>query len=104
MLARDPRGTLQSRKHRDWCPGNIDCDQASLLCADLVSDYSASLRLSKKYPDRFMAMRYEDLSLDPYKKVHQLFKFFGLDYHPSVKLFLDTHTKVIINIYYLFYL
>lgn len=91
---RDPRGTLQSRKHRDWCPGNSDCDQASLLCADLVSDYSAASRLTEKYPDRFLAMRYEDLSLDPYKMVNQLLNFYGLDFHPNVRFFLDTHTKV----------
>lgn len=23
LLVRDPRGTIQSRKHRDWCPGKI---------------------------------------------------------------------------------
>ena len=25
LLIRDPRGFLQSRKHRVWCPGNADC-------------------------------------------------------------------------------
>lgn len=38
-------------------------------------------------------MRYEDLSLEPYKGVKNLFSFFGLDFHPNVKTFLDTHTK-----------
>ncbi|KAK6620745.1 hypothetical protein RUM43_011040 [Polyplax serrata] len=94
LLVRDPRGTLQSRKHRDWCPGNQDCDQAALLCADLVSDYSAALRLTEKYPKRFMAMRYEDLSLNPYKMVGQLLEFYGLEFHPEVQFFLDTHTKI----------
>lgn len=53
LLVRDPRGTLQSRKHRDWCPGIPDCDEPSLLCADMVSDYSAATRLQMLYPDRF---------------------------------------------------
>lgn len=53
LLIRDPRGTLQSRKHRDWCPGRPDCDQPNLLCADMVSDYTAAIRLQKLYPDRF---------------------------------------------------
>lgn len=53
LLVRDPRGTLQSRKHRDWCPGEPDCDQPNILCADMVSDYSAAIGLSNKYPDRF---------------------------------------------------
>lgn len=53
LLIRDPRGTLQSRKHRDWCPGESDCDQPNTLCADMVSDYSAAIQLKKIYPDRF---------------------------------------------------
>ena len=38
-------------------------------------------------------LRYEDLSLDPYKTVSELLQFFGVDFHPAVKEFLDTHTK-----------
>lgn len=94
LLVRDPRGTLQSRKHRDWCPGNPDCSEASYLCADLVSDFLAAVRLNAKYPNRFRVMRYEDLSVEPYMGVQDLFQFFGLDFHPSVQQFLDTHTKM----------
>lgn len=39
-------------------------------------------------------MRYEDLSVEPYKRVQELFDLFGLDFHPAVQEFLDTHTKV----------
>ncbi|XP_023716466.1 carbohydrate sulfotransferase 5 isoform X2 [Cryptotermes secundus] len=94
LLVRDPRGTLQSRKHRDWCPGNPDCFEPRRLCTDLVADYSAAVRLTMKYPHRFRAVRYEDLSVDPHKGVQDLFQFFGLDFHPNIQLFLDTHTKV----------
>lgn len=94
LLVRDPRGTLQSRKHRDWCPGRPDCIDPSRLCTDLVADYSAAIKLSKTYPDRFRAIRYEDLSVEPHKKVKELFDFYGLDFHPAVQEFLDTHTKV----------
>lgn len=31
LLIRDPRGFLQSRKHRVWCPGNVDCKNFSLF-------------------------------------------------------------------------
>ena len=40
------------------------------------------------------AVRYEDLSVEPHKGVQELFQFFGLDFHPNIQLFLDTHTKV----------
>lgn len=39
-------------------------------------------------------MRYEDLSVTPYRSAKDLFNFFGLDFHPLVQRFLDTHTKV----------
>lgn len=94
LLVRDPRGTLQSRKHRDWCPGEPDCDQASNLCADMVADYKAANNLIKKYPKTFRAIRYEDLSLNPYEYVRDLFDFIGLYYHNDVKQFLDSHTKM----------
>ncbi|XP_019876489.1 carbohydrate sulfotransferase 5 [Aethina tumida] len=94
LLVRDPRGTIQSRKHRDWCPGKPDCDQPNNLCADMVSDYSAAIQFKKRYPTTFRAIRYEDLSLNPYEHVQDLFKFFGLQFHEQVKMFLDSHTKV----------
>lgn len=92
-LVRDPRGTLQSRKHRDWCPESPDCWDPSLLCADLVSDYSSSVRFLKKYGDRFRAVRYEDVSSEPYSGIENVLKFFGFKMHPNVLQFLDTHTK-----------
>ncbi|KAG5881156.1 hypothetical protein JTB14_024573 [Gonioctena quinquepunctata] len=94
LLVRDPRGTLQSRKHRDWCPGQPDCDQPNNLCADMVSDYSAAIQLKKKYPDRFRALRYEDLSLNPHEIVQDLFDFLGLYFHDYVEGFLDSHTRI----------
>ncbi|XP_044730070.1 carbohydrate sulfotransferase 5-like [Chrysoperla carnea] len=93
FLVRDPRGTLQSRKHRTWCPGQPDCDQPSILCSDLVSDYSAAIRLQKLYPDRFRVIRYEDLSLNPFEQVQDLLQFFQLDFGETVRKFLDNHTK-----------
>ncbi|XP_065354069.1 carbohydrate sulfotransferase 5-like [Cloeon dipterum] len=93
LLVRDPRGTMQSRRHRDWCPGNPDCDDPALLCADLANDYYAAVKLSRKYPDRFKVMRYEDISMDPYRKVKEMLRFLQLNFHPAVQLFLDTHTK-----------
>ena len=52
LLVRDPRGTMASRSHRDWCPKNPDCDQPEQLCQDLVEDYMVSKELMEKYPNR----------------------------------------------------
>ncbi|XP_031358473.1 carbohydrate sulfotransferase 5-like [Photinus pyralis] len=93
LLIRDPRGTLQSRKHRDWCPGAPDCDQPNLLCEDIVADYKTAIRFQNEYPTRFRVIRYEDLSIDPYRHVKDLFQFFQLYMHPSVEAFLNSHTN-----------
>ncbi|XP_047103034.1 carbohydrate sulfotransferase 5-like isoform X2 [Schistocerca piceifrons] len=94
LLVRDPRGTLQSRKHRSWCPGSPDCSEPRILCSDLVADYESAKEFAVKYPNHFRVVRYEDLSVTPYRSVKELFQFFGLDFHPNVQKFLDTHTKV----------
>ncbi|XP_044262215.1 uncharacterized protein LOC123009763 isoform X2 [Tribolium madens] len=62
LLVRDPRGTLQSRKHRDWCPGAPDCDKPNLVCADMVADYSAAIQMKKLYPDRFRRLALRGLA------------------------------------------
>ena len=54
LLVRDPRGTIASRHHREWCPGNPDCEDPERLCSDLESDYHTAIKFYKSYPDRFM--------------------------------------------------
>jgi len=93
LLVRDPRGTMQSRKHRDWCPGNPDCEAPARLCGDLVSDYQAFKQLSKEFPGRYKVFRYEDFSMNPTNNTIDVFQFFGFSYHQKVRDFLDTHTK-----------
>ncbi|KAK0167544.1 hypothetical protein PV327_004929 [Microctonus hyperodae] len=93
LLVRDPRGLMQSRKHRDWCPSSPDCSDPARVCADMISDYESAVRLKKKFPRHFKVIRYEDLSLDPFAHAKNLYEFYGLDFHENVKSFLDTHTK-----------
>ncbi|TMW54403.1 hypothetical protein DOY81_000506 [Sarcophaga bullata] len=92
LLVRDPRGTMQSRRHRTWCGGNPDCEDPQILCEDLVADYKTAESLLKKYPSR--TLRYEDLSLEPYDMAQEVLQFYGLPFDPLVEEFLDTHTKV----------
>ena len=53
LLVRDPRGSLESRRHRDWCPGHQDCQDPARLCQDLESDYQAYITLSRQFPGRY---------------------------------------------------
>jgi len=93
LLVRDPRGTIQSRKHRTWCPGNPDCEDPKLLCRDLVDDYHSFQVLKSEFPDRYMTFRYEDFSMNPVENTQKVFNFFGLSVHSTVTAFLDSHTK-----------
>uniref|UniRef100_A0A182J7N5 Sulfotransferase domain-containing protein n=1 Tax=Anopheles atroparvus TaxID=41427 RepID=A0A182J7N5_ANOAO len=92
LLIRDPRGSLQSRRHRVWCPDHPDCYDPATVCSDMQQDYEAAIDLSERFPKRFRVIRYEDLSLDPYGKTKEILDFYGLPFHPEVKAFLDTHT------------
>ncbi|XP_058808563.1 carbohydrate sulfotransferase 4 isoform X2 [Phymastichus coffea] len=94
LLIRDPRGVLQSRKHRQWCPTEPDCFDPAALCSDMVADYHAAVTFSKLYPDSFRVIRYEDLSVEPYVNTQKLFEFYGLNFHDNVREFLDSHTKI----------
>lgn len=40
------------------------------------------------------ALRYEDLSLNPYEMTKDILKFYGLPFDPNVEGFLDSHTKL----------
>lgn len=53
LLVRDPRGTMQSRRHRVWCAGNEDCEDPRLVCQDLQDDYKTAKEMLEKYPSRF---------------------------------------------------
>lgn len=93
LLVRDPRGTVQSRKHRDWCPGNPDCEDPAMLCRDLVDDHKALQVLQAQFPGRYKVFRYEDFSMNPQENTKEVFKFFGLTVHSTVTAFLASHTK-----------
>lgn len=91
-LVRDPRGTLQSRRHREWCPGKKDCDDPETLCEDLIRDYITATVFRRKFPESFRAVRYEDISFNVFNETKELLDFFRLDFHPDIQKFLQTHT------------
>lgn len=53
LLVRDPRGTMQSRRHRVWCPDNPDCNDPAWLCQDLISDFHTAKKFLKMFPHSF---------------------------------------------------
>lgn len=59
----------------------------------MVSDFKAAEIFIKKYPNKFKAIRYEDLSLDPFKMTKEILTFYGLPFDVDVEDFLDSHTR-----------
>ncbi|XP_063831821.1 carbohydrate sulfotransferase 3-like [Ostrinia nubilalis] len=94
LLIRDPRGVMQSRKHRDFCKPAPDCWRPELLCADMISDYVAAGRLLQQYPNRLMVIRYEELALNPNSTAHKLLKFLKLNPTSSFEEFIHSHTTL----------
>uniref|UniRef100_A0A1B6CQM9 Sulfotransferase domain-containing protein n=1 Tax=Clastoptera arizonana TaxID=38151 RepID=A0A1B6CQM9_9HEMI len=91
-LVRDPRGTMRSRYMQPWCRKQPDCGDVGRLCADLIDDYAAALRLKQLHPTKFIVVRYEDMSLNAIKEISNMFDFLGLYYSPKVQQFVTEHT------------
>lgn len=100
FLVRDPRAMMSSRKQCSWCSGNPDCEHTATVCGDLVFDYYTAKKFQTKYPHRFKVVRYEELSLQPFKLTEEILKFYGLPFDQMVVKYLESHTKQNIgNIY-----
>ncbi len=98
FLFRDPRGIMESRKHVPWCaagqksgPG---CFDARHTCEDMVEDYEAATKLTKVFPSRFYAVRYEELTSDWVDSVPRLFHVLNLTLTDETKSYLTTHTEI----------
>lgn len=93
FLIRDARGVMRSRKDHKWSRKITDCNNPATLCSDMVENYKSALKFSKLYSKNFRIIRFEDMSLEPHKYAQYLYQFFGLDFHPRVEEFLNTHTN-----------
>ncbi|XP_015915886.1 carbohydrate sulfotransferase 1-like isoform X2 [Parasteatoda tepidariorum] len=96
-LVRDPRGTMNSRQHKDiaaWCGKYKACASPQTFCELVNDDLKHACELQKRFPDRYTLIRYEDLALDPPQATEKLFKFLDIGPVPSeVAQFLETHTQ-----------
>ncbi|KFM76087.1 Carbohydrate sulfotransferase 6, partial [Stegodyphus mimosarum] len=101
-LARDPRGTLNSRMKfpvAAWCNKDPMCSIPKHFCSALSEDLDTICSLSSNRPDDFAVVRYEDLAMDPFGVANHLVKFLGLPSMPTeMEVFLNTHTSVTGNV------
>ncbi|CAH1634967.1 unnamed protein product [Spodoptera littoralis] len=94
LLMRDPRGLMQSRRHRRFCELSSDCWEPSLVCADMLSDYVAARSIMQRYPGRLLVIRFEDLALKPDVTTQQILDFMRVDGRKAFDEFLKSHTNM----------
>lgn len=92
-LIRDPRGSLNSRLKLKWCKSRL-CRDPKTVCDSLYTDLKISDSYLKKYPEKFLIIRYEELSLKPKDVSEKIFNFVGLQFHNSTRNFLKEHTQL----------
>ncbi|XP_042887354.1 carbohydrate sulfotransferase 1-like isoform X2 [Penaeus japonicus] len=88
-LVRDPRGSLRSAAKVKW---NLDPEK---ICSEIMEDLQTREEMEKKYPNRYLFVKYEDLAQDPFDKTIQMFRFLrGKPVHlpKRVKKYLWKHT------------
>jgi hypothetical protein len=94
VLVRDPRGVYNSRAGKQvstWCKFD-KCTDPEVGCRDLLADILAAEDLAARYPGSVTLVRYEDLSLTPYKTSKGLLRFLDLPWVPAITNYIDTHT------------
>ncbi|CAH0668649.1 unnamed protein product [Spodoptera exigua] len=94
LLMRDPRGLMQSRRHRRFCELSSDCWEPSLVCADMISDYVAARNIMQRYPGRLLVVRFEDLALKPDITTQKILDFMRVDGRKAFDEFLQSHTNM----------
>ncbi|KAH9632145.1 hypothetical protein HF086_006579 [Spodoptera exigua] len=94
LLMRDPRGLMQSRRHRRFCELSSDCWEPSLVCADMISDYVAARNIMQRYPGRLLVVRFEDLALKPDITTQKILDFMRVDGRKAFDEFLESHTNM----------
>ncbi|XP_054706330.1 carbohydrate sulfotransferase 1-like [Uloborus diversus] len=97
-LMRDPRGSFNSRNKfpiAAWCKKDVLCHSAKQFCTSLEDDLEAVCHLRAEKPTDFLAIRYEDLAMNPYQTTKTIVRFLGFEEIPkNLVSFLKTHTSV----------
>lgn len=67
------------------------------MCYEMADDLVWFDILNRKFPGKFVSVRFEDLALDPYFRGEQLYNEIGIDWTPDVIKFIKTHMEVNID-------
>uniref|UniRef100_H2YHF1 Sulfotransferase n=1 Tax=Ciona savignyi TaxID=51511 RepID=H2YHF1_CIOSA len=94
-LVRDPRGIASSRLKisKDWKKVSTDLQ---MTCSRFLSNAAAGDGLNSGtewLKQRYMRVRYEDLSLRPSEVTKQIYKFAEMEYLPSIDDWIAANTR-----------
>lgn len=92
-LVRDPRAIMASRAPLSWCQDDPACQDVDHLCSNMVRDLNLLESLKTRNPERYYLLNFEEFTKDVFIETDKLFDFLGLTVTPTVKIFLDTHTR-----------
>ena len=88
-LVRDPRAVLPSmaKNFQNFISegGPTVEMRAKRHCAGLETDIGAFKRLSKRFPSKLKAMRYEDVVIKPHQYAKDIYSFLGLEFTEEVQ-------------------
>ncbi|XP_042242250.1 carbohydrate sulfotransferase 4-like isoform X2 [Homarus americanus] len=87
-LVRDPRGALISAWKIKWTISS------SVSCCDIRKDLYSGKDILQVFPNRYLAVRYEDLCSDPWGMARLIFNFLGYQtLPPSTVAFVKSYTS-----------
>ena len=68
---------------------------STTLCSEIREDLFYFKKFQTQYPEKFSFIKYEELTENPVQVGKELFERINVTFSNNVKIFLQTHTKVI---------
>ncbi|TRY76265.1 hypothetical protein TCAL_10153 [Tigriopus californicus] len=92
-LIRDPRGIVASRERMPWC-SRPQCSDVQHVCERYNRDVESSFEFRSKFSERFMVVRYEDMSLNLYRTVQRVSEFLDFSLSEKIISYIQNHTNL----------
>ena len=94
-LVRDPKDTLLSQRKKRQCgKGSLDelVNCTTRYCSRLDDDIT-TLENEDTFKNRVYSVRYEDFAIRPLDIFGEIYNYFGMEYTPTVRNFVDNVTS-----------
>lgn len=92
-LIRDPRGTLRGQMVTGLHPHKAVGNYSREFCAGVLKDLAMVDQAKKRFPERLIRVRYEDIALQPVTFARKLLAFAGLSLSDRHRKYLEKMTN-----------